>query len=301
MRKIIVLLITVSMLLALFGCEKGLPASVVESTTEPASVSLNTKEILLSALIPGVTTKGDNYPREIMQRFQIESPTEGHNVWKVYCADGETVYVSWRLIIDEDGGYNEIVQSVSDTFAIPIHEKEEFDQISIGMSEIDVFNILGEQGYDWLLSSKIVRDFYCSDGTTVTITLDNLNFSESFTVTSIKFNEPTEGGHADRSEPLGDYLVFPEDELVTFVEQIKRRSNYEDLPSIYKENYELTVVEKNEIVTLSYRLSDGSCMKLELRNVSYNKNADISKYRLINISICGITLGHNEEHFISPC
>ena len=122
MRKILVLLITVSMLLALFGCEKRLPASVVESTTEPASVSLNTKEILLSALIPGVTTKGDNYPWEIMQRFRIESPTEGHNVWKVYCADGEAVYVSWRLIIDEDGGYNEIVQSVSDTFAIPIHE-----------------------------------------------------------------------------------------------------------------------------------------------------------------------------------
>ena len=211
MKKIVLLLITASMLLALFGCDKRLPASVVESTTEPAPVSLNTKEILLSALIPGVTTKGDNYPREIMRRFRIESPTEGHNVWKVYCADGEAVYVSWRLIIDEDGGYNEIVQSVSDTFAIPIHEKEEFDQISIGMSEIDVFNILGEQGYDWLLSSKIVRDFYCSDGTTVTITFESLNFSEIFTVTSIRFNEPTEGGHADRSEPLGDYLVFPED------------------------------------------------------------------------------------------
>lgn len=300
MKKFALLLILAVMILTVLSCTSK-KQSTAETTTEPASVSLNTKEILLSALIPGVTTKGDNYPREIMQRFRIESPTEGHNVWKVYCADGEAVYVSWRLIIDEDGGYNEIVQSVSDTFAIPIHEKEEFDQISIGMSVIDVFNILGEQGYDWLLSSKIVRDFYCSDGTTVTITLDNLNFSESFTVTSIEFNEPKEGGHADRSEPLGDHLVFPEDELVTFVEQIKRRSSFEDLPSIYKENYELTVVEKNEIVTLSYRLSDGSCMKLELRNVSYDKNADISKYRLINISICGITLGYNDEHFISPC
>ena len=109
--------------------------------------------------------------------FEHEDVYEGRNLRKYLCADGE-IYVDIKTVFLEDGEVDLVVKSVSETCPpIPTHEKAVLEQITVGMKESEVYELLDDCGA-WITSGTHCVHFLCTDGSRLSVLFTSFLDSE---------------------------------------------------------------------------------------------------------------------------
>ena len=200
MRKIIVLLITVSMLLALFGCASKKPASTGETTTEPTGTITEASgkkatidRALFDNIVCGKTTLSEYL--DIVRGYEYEDCIRGRNVDRFKCSDGGYIYVEFTHSYEEDGKFKAtVVKSISDEYTIPVHDRALFEQVTVGMSERDLYALLDGDGGTCVTYGRFVFEYLLSDGSKGYLTFGPAGegYSEDYSVVdAVSIKEPT--------------------------------------------------------------------------------------------------------------
>ena len=196
------LLITASMLLALFSCAKQKPASVVESTTEPAAESTLDKtkpdRALFDDIVIGKTTRAEYFA--IVGDYDYESFFFGRDIDRFEWSDAGYVYVEFMYAFEENGEIKDlsVVRNISKDYTEPTYDRALLEQVSVEMSARDFFALFdGDTGND-IGSGRWILQYLCTDGSIATVVLarPKATSGESypvnyFEVESFKITEPT--------------------------------------------------------------------------------------------------------------
>lgn len=198
MKKIALLLILAVMILTVLSCASKKQSTAGTTTdpaeTTPAVTDENGKPYkkLFEKLTPGTSVAKFN---ELLGGFfEHEDVYEGRNLRKYLCADGE-IYVDIKIVFLEDGEVDLVVKSVSETCPpIPTHEKAVLEQITVGMKESEVYELLDDCGA-WITSGVRTMEFLCTDGSKLRVQFDNNSDSGQLdynVVKTVEFIEPKE-------------------------------------------------------------------------------------------------------------
>ena len=203
MKRTVVLLITVSMLLALFGCAPNKPASTVNSTTteptgtitEASGKKSTIDRALFDNIVCGKTTKAEYL--DIVRGYEYEDYIRGRNVDRFKCTDGGYIYVEFTYSFEhgEVCDVNVIVNTVSEEYTIPVHDRTLFDQITVGMYTSDMLALLGGDPGTRVTSGLWVAEYLLNDGSRAYVVFNGKNpfdsSCECFCVGSVSIEEPT--------------------------------------------------------------------------------------------------------------
>ena len=201
MKRTVVLLITVSMLLALFGCAPNKPASTVNSTTteptgtitEASGKKATIDRALFDDIVIGKTTRAEYL--DIVRGYEYEYCIRGRNVDRFKCSDGGYIYVEFTCSYEEDGKFKAmVVRSISDEYTIPVHDRALFEQITVGMSERDLYALLDGEGGTCVTSGHFVFEYLLTDGSRGYLSFGSAGegYSDDYqVVAAVSIKEPT--------------------------------------------------------------------------------------------------------------
>ena len=208
MRKTVVLLITVSMLLALFGCAKRVPASAGETTESNAESTLDKTKpdrALFDAIVIGKTTIAEFFDIILGNghKYEYESNLYGRPIYRFECTDGGYVYVEFTYIFKENGEIDtvdiEVVRNVTKEYSEPIYDRALLEQISVGMSAREFFALFDGDTGNSTGSGEWILEYKSTDGSTAVVYLSRpmstsgeSNLQDYFEVKRFYFIEPTD-------------------------------------------------------------------------------------------------------------
>ena len=198
MKKLLLIILSVVLLLTTVSCASK-KQSTAETTTDPAETtpavtdeSGKPYKKLFEKLTPGTSVA--KFKELLGGSFEHEDVYEGRNLRKYLCADGE-IYVDMKTVFLEDGEVDLVVKSVSETCPpIPTHEKAVLEQITVGMKESEVYELLDDCGA-WITSGVRTMEFLCTDGSKLRVQFDDFLDSVKLdynVVKTVEFIEPKE-------------------------------------------------------------------------------------------------------------
>ena len=193
MRKTVVLLITVSMLLTLFGCASKKPASTGETTTAPAVETTCENNLVDRSLFDSVVI-GEEFDWKTFSKYEREEYLRAM-VERFKCTDGGYIYVEFATSFFENGEIDSIVvKRISDEYTIPVHDRALFEQVTVGMSQRDLYTLLdGDEG-TCVTSGRFVFEYLHSDGSRGYLTFGSAGegYPENYNVVdAVYIKEPT--------------------------------------------------------------------------------------------------------------
>ena len=125
-------------------------------------------------------------------------------------------------------------------------------------------------------------------------------------ITSCAVMQSDANGNVESSDS-NEEIVLPDDSIVHLVESVKLGTNYTKLPEEFYWNYFTSRKDVYDYlhVTLTYRLSDGGELCLELYSgppeVSYHDESGLTTYNVGEITVNGHELTTNsDKYFVLP-
>lgn len=171
MKRISFIVLVIVCLTVVSGCapKKHLP-SECETTTEPTGTITEASgkkatidRALFDNIVCGKTTLSEYL--DIVRGYEYEDCIRGRNVDRFKCSDGGYIYVEFTHSYEEDGKFKAtVVKSISNEYTIPVHDRALFEQVTVGMSERDLYALLDGDGGTCVTSGRFVFEYLLSDG-----------------------------------------------------------------------------------------------------------------------------------------
>ena len=190
-KRVLLIAVCAILMIALMSCAERKQTNSTPSTTEPVVETTDNKTL-------------PNPDRALFEQLYVGMPFEDYwalfsgfaydfvdtrCIHKYICSDGTEMYVEYKMVFDDHNDFDLELKGIFETCPeIPLYDRADFDGITVGMTEKEVYEILGFEGID-IGSGRLISQYECTDGSTVVISYDNSIELNAHVVAEINYKQ----------------------------------------------------------------------------------------------------------------